>query len=265
MLASARQQFLSEYATVRAREGRGADEAAWYHELPYRDLSGALAHQWTIRARSWRYLERRILPDFARRHGVPLHILDLGAGNCWMSWRLATLGHAPVALDIFTDSRDGLRASRHYTAHTPFPVVEAEFDAIPLPDGFADLVVFNASFHYASNYERTLAEVRRVLRPQGAVIVMDTPVYKTSEEGRRMVEERKRRYQERFGFPSDAQQSVEFLDRKTLTELARQFQIRWTIHRPWYGWQWHARPAVAWLRRRRPPSRFWILVGEVLG
>jgi len=262
MLAATRRQFLDEYSAVRAAEGRGADDAAWYFELPYRDLSGRLSGQWRIRARSWRCLEQRVLPEFARKIGPALRILDLGAGTCWMSWRLANLGHSPIALDILTDPRDGLRASRHYTARTPFPVLEAEFDNIPLAAASADLAIFNASFHYSADYQRTLTEVRRVLRPEGAVVIMDTPVYKLPQHGRRMVEERKRLYQNRFGFPSDAQQSLEFLDEATLDSLGRQFGLRWSIYKPWYGWRWYGRPLKAWVQHSRPPSRFWVLVGE---
>jgi ubiquinone/menaquinone biosynthesis C-methylase UbiE len=262
VLAATRRQFLDEYSAVRAFEGRGADDAAWYFELPYRDLSGGLSEQWRIRAQSWRCLERRVLPDFARKIGPALRILDLGAGNCWMSWRLANLGHSPVAVDIFTDPRDGLRASRHYTEQTAFPVIEAEFDNIPLPAGSADLAIFNASFHYSADYERTMGEIKRVLQPAGAVVIMDTPVYRLPRHGRMMVEERKRLYKERFGFPSDAQRSVEYLDENMLDHLARRFDLHWTIYRPWYGWRWHARPLKAWLQRKRPPSRFRVLVGE---
>jgi ubiquinone/menaquinone biosynthesis C-methylase UbiE len=262
MLAATRRQFLDEYSAVRRAEGRGADDAAWYFQLPYRDLSGSLSDQWRIRARSWRCLEQRVLPDLMRKIAPALRILDLGAGNCWMSWRLANLGHSPIAMDIFTDPKDGLRASRHYTARTPFPVVEAEFDNIPLPAASADLAIFNASFHYSADYRRTLTEVRRVLQPAGAVVIMDTPVYKLPQHGVRMVAERKRRYRERFGFPSDTQRSVEYLDETMLEQLARDFSLRWTIYKPWYGWRWHARPLKAWLQRKRPPSRFRILVGE---
>ena len=30
----------------------------------------------------------------------------------------------------------------------------------------------------------------------------------------------------------------------------------------WYGWRWYVRPFAATLKRDRPPSRFWILVGK---
>ena len=58
-----------------------------------------------------------------------LDILDIGAGNGWLSNRLAQKGHRPVAVDIFTDGLDGLGAARHYGMS--FPLVEAEFDRLP--------------------------------------------------------------------------------------------------------------------------------------
>jgi len=40
---------------------------------------------------------------------------------------LAERGHRPVAVDIFTDSKDGLEAARGYGT---FPLIEAEFDRL---------------------------------------------------------------------------------------------------------------------------------------
>lgn len=114
MESAQRVQFLREYGAVRHAEGRGSDDPAYYLALPYRDLSGQNDQQWQIRGRSFRYLERVILPPLERRAERPLDILDLGAGNCWMSYRLALRKHRPVALDIFSDQRDGLGAVRHY-------------------------------------------------------------------------------------------------------------------------------------------------------
>jgi predicted RNA methylase len=46
--------------------------------------------------------------------GRPLRIADLGAGNCWLSYRLALRGHLPIAIDIQGDPLDGLGAGLHY-------------------------------------------------------------------------------------------------------------------------------------------------------
>ena len=260
MQIGSRQQFLKDYAIIRHAEGRGMDDPAYYLALPYRDLSGKNQAQWAIRGRSYGYFEQKVLPAIEHAAKRPLDILDLGAGNGWMSYRLALRGHRPAALDIFSDSQDGLRAARHYPS--AFPRIEAEFDVLPFAAASFDLAIYNSSFHYSVDYSRTLGEVRRCLRKSGCVVIMDSPVYRRREDGERMIEERHERFQRQYGFRSDAVPSREFLDEPLLEELSRQLQLEWRIWRPWYGWRWWLRPTLAKLAGRRPPSRFWILMGR---
>lgn len=245
-----RRLFLEQYGRIRAAEGRGSASESYYRALPFLDDP-----QWKIRATTFRYFTRHILP------AQPCRVLDLGAGNGWLSNRLAELGHAPVAIDIFRDLRDGLDAAGHYI--TSFPRLEAEFDNLPLAPAQFDLAVFNASIHYSADYARTLSEVRRCLRPGGRIVILDSPVYKLRAHGEAMRTERQQLFERQYGFRSEALRSIEFLDEPMLTELARELRLVWTIHRPWYGLAWHMRPVIAGLKGRRPPSRFWILEGRL--
>jgi SAM-dependent methyltransferase len=254
MLAEARRQFLEDYGRIRTAEGRGSDKGDYYRALPFADATSPNAEQWRIRSRTFRYFASRVLP------GRPLQILDLGAGNCWLSHRLAEAGHRPVAVDIFSDQRDGLRAARHYPL--PIRVVEADFDRLPFEPSSVDMAVFNASFHYSPDYARTLAEVRRCLRPEGRVVILDSPVYKHSQHGEQMRAERQDFFEREHGFRSEALGSIEFLDEPMLGDLARDLQLTWRVHKPWYGLAWMLRPWKARLAGRRPPSRFWILEGR---
>ena len=258
-------RFLEEYGAIRSAEGRGSEDPEFYLALPYRDLTGRNAGQWAMRARSYRYFERRILPGVET--GQPLDILDLGAGNGWMSYRLALHGHRPVAIDISADPRDGLGAARHYLERTPvrFARVLAELERLPFAGGQFDLAIFNSSFHYATSYHRTLRETQRCLKDSGRVVIMDTPIYRRFEHGERMREERHRDFEARYGFRSDSIPSIEFLHDAMLDELADYLFLSWRVYRPWYGLSWHLRPARARLFRRRPPSRFAILVGSFRG
>jgi ubiquinone/menaquinone biosynthesis C-methylase UbiE len=257
---SARQRFLEEYRQIRYAEGRGSDDPAYYRALPFRDLTGRNSAMWAMRAATFRYFEKRILAPLEARTHRPLDILDLGAGNCWMSYRLALRNHNPVAADIFEDGRDGLQCVRHYPY--PFGAVAAEFDRLPFPGEAFDLIVFNSSLHYSTDYEVTLPEARRCLRQDGQLVVLDSPVYRKREHGERMAAERHEQFQKEYGFRSDAIRSIEYLDEATLARLSQSLNLSWTIHRPWYGLAWHLRPLKAFLKRRRPPSRFWILVGR---
>jgi ubiquinone/menaquinone biosynthesis C-methylase UbiE len=260
MAIESRRRFLEDYRRIRHAEGRGSDDPAYYRALPYCDLTGRNSAMWRMRARTWRYFEKIVLPPVERSARRPLDILDLGAGNGWMSYRLAIRTHRPVAIDIFSDPRDGLKAARNYDAS--FPVVEAEFDRLPFPPATFDLAIYNSSIHYSTDYAATLSEARRCLRPSGIVVILDSPIYRRREHGELMAAERHADFMRRYGFRSDAVPSIEFLDQPGLRALARQLGLRWTTYRPWYGWRWHARPLKAWIARRRPPSRFWILTGR---
>jgi SAM-dependent methyltransferase len=251
--SAARNQFLDDYRRIRAAEGRGSSDAAYYRALPFEDLTGRNSGQWRIRAATFRYFVRKMLPRSSSR------VLDLGAGNCWLSYRLRELGHLPVAADIFADTSDGLRAARHYPV--PFPVTEADFNDLPFANGAFDLILYNASIHYSPDYVRTLGEARRCLRADGRVVILDSPVYAEREHGERMRAERQQLFEKQYGFRSEALKSIEFFDEAMLGELARELGIRWRIHKPWYGAAWHLRPLRAWWKNQRPPSRFWILEG----
>ncbi len=252
MLGAERQRFLDDYLRIRTAEGRGSDDPAYYLALPFQDLSGKLASQWEMRGKTYRYFASRILGS------AKLDVLDLGAGCGWMLYRLSQAGHHPVAVDILTDGRDGLRAARHYP---DFPRFEAEFDRLPFADGSFDLAVFNASVHYSADYTKTLGEARRCVKRAGRIVILDSPVYRQRLHGELMRKERRYQFLARYGTESDHIRSVEYLDLATIAALARDLKIDWRIHKPWYGFAWHSRPLKAWFKGARPPSRFWILEG----
>src|SRR5215471_19623639 len=131
---------------------------------------------------------------------------------------------------------DGLGAASHYSVHLAklFPRFRAELDRLPFTDSRFDVAIFNASFHYSEDYERTLCEVIRCLRPGGAVIIVDTPWYSRDESGLRMLTERRTAFTGSYGFASDSIESLEFLTDKRLYALEKRFAIRWEIHAPFY-------------------------------
>ena len=258
-------QFVLDYQAVRAREGRGSSGAYFYLALPYRDLTGRNAWQWKIRSRTYRCFEQTVLPVMERARPGGLDVLDIGAGNGWMSYRLALRGHRPVALDLLGNSQDGLGAARHYFNYlpAPFPRYQADMDRIPFDNGQFDLAIFNASFHYSEDYSRTLGEAIRCLRTPGQFIILDSPFYNLEECGQRMVEERREDFRRKFGFASDSIRSREFLTAKILEALARKHCVTWRILKPWHGIRWALRPLRARLAGRREPAKFYVLWGSV--
>ncbi|MGH9470852.1 MAG: class I SAM-dependent methyltransferase [Terriglobia bacterium] len=258
-------QFIEEYQAIRRDEGRGSPGAHYYLALPFKDSTGRNSWQWMIRGKSFRRLQRKILPQIERDCEGGIDTLDVGAGNCWLSYRLALRGHRPVALDLRTDDLDGLGAARHYLRFLsqPFPRFRAEMDRLPFAEAQFDLVIFNASFHYSEDYEVTLREALRCLRRPGHILLIDSPFYSNEENGRAMVAERRAAYLKKYGFPSESIPSREFLTEDLLGQLTRTQGVEWQLERPWYGVRWALRPIEAWLARRREPAKFFIAWGRV--
>ena len=252
------EKFIREYETVRHAEGRGTDDPAYYRALPYRDLSGRMTADWKIRAASFdAFLKKVVLP--LEKKTLSLSILDLGAGNGWLSNHLAQRGHIVAAVDLTANDFDGLGCYRHYDS--VFTPLQAEFDRLPFPDGTTDLLIFNASLHYSVNIHDTLKEALRVLAPAGLIVILDSPVYKNAASGAQMVREREALFLKQFGFRSDALPSENYLTYKYLDELGSTLNMRWQIITPYYGLRWALRPLKAKLLGRREPAKFHVIVG----
>jgi HemK-related putative methylase len=253
-------QFVHEYETIRHHEGRNHRKSEYYEALPFKDLSGRYTADWQIRAVSFKALISRIVTPLEARLRRPLVILDLGAGNGWLSNRLAQRGHHVAAIDLLVNTADGLGACMHYRTH--FMPIQAEFDHLPLASGQADLVIFNGSFHYSTKFEKTLAEGLRVLRPEGQIIILDSPLYHDAASGRAMVREREEYFTREVGYPSNALPSENFLTHERLRALGTALGVGWQLHEPFYGFRWAARPLRARLRHHREPARFMLINGQ---
>jgi len=247
-------RFMQDYERIREAEGRGSQNEEFYLGLPFKDVTGRNSQQWNIRARSYDYLITQVLKPLGN-HGA---VLDLGAGNCWMSFRLALAGYRPVAVDLLTNEQDGLAAAGHYQKHLPRPLprFQAEMTRLPFQGEQFDAVIFNASLHYSEDYEASLREALRCLKTGGMLIISDTPWYSREESGGQMVAERHAAFLRRYGTASDSVRSLEFLTDERLRALEERLSIKWVVYFPRYGLKWALRPILAKLRHRREPSRF---------
>ena len=253
-------RFMADYESVRRSEGRGSTSANYYRALPFKDLSGQHSSDWAIRARSFNVLVKNVLTRLQNPLERSLKILDLGAGNGWLSNRLSAQGDRVLAVDLSVNEQDGLGAWRYYE-HS-FTPIQAEFNHLPVMDRFADAVIFNASFHYSENYAETLTEALRVLSTAGRIVIMDSPVYRRGDSGEKMVVERETQFKEKYGFASDNLQSENYLTYARLDQLAGELDLTWKRITPFYGLRWILRPLMAGLLRRREPAKFHLIVGR---
>jgi SAM-dependent methyltransferase len=247
--------FFQEYARHRAAEGR-ALRGGDLRSLPYL-RKGPLARQWAVRARSFEVFASGVIEPLAARK--TLDILDLGAGNGWLSYRLACSGHRAVALDIRDDDIDGLGAAADLLAHTGGKLgrVKASFEVLPFANRSFDLAVFNASLHYATDLGAVLEEAARVTRAGGAIAILDSPFYASEREGEHMVAEKKAQAAAQFGARAGVLTSQNFIEFLTRQRLAKAIPcLSWSRHRARYPLWYETRPLLAWLKGTRRPSRF---------
>jgi hypothetical protein len=61
-------QFVSQYETVRVREGRGSTSPNFYTALPFRDLTGNNTWEWKIRCRTFLHAVKHIFSPIEATH-----------------------------------------------------------------------------------------------------------------------------------------------------------------------------------------------------
>ncbi len=250
-------RFIKEDLCDQTAQGFSSTGAEYYLALPYRDLSDHNSQQWSLRARTFRYIKRHILPRAIPSADGRLKILDLGAGTGWLSYRLALEGHSPIAVDLLTNNRNGLGAAAHYRKHltTLFPRFQTDFDTLPFVDDEFDLVIYNASFHYSENYERTLAEALRCTRANGTVLIADTPWYSDESVAQQILAERREAYATHSVLPTDTLNSLGYLTDKRLQRMEASFGIHWQIDTPSHGVQRLMRQVITRLQGDQYPAQ----------
>jgi SAM-dependent methyltransferase len=104
-------------------------------------------------------------------------VLDVGAGPGFLAAEMAAAVGADgrvLAVDPSTEMR-ALAAARHLPpGAAPVEHLEGNAIALPVPDGSVDAVTSTQVYEYVPDVPAALAEARRVLRPGGRLLVLDT-------------------------------------------------------------------------------------------
>ena len=97
--------------------------------------------------------------------------LDLGCGTGAVTERLARRRFRVSALDHSPAMIEVAKAKRH---DVPVDFRVGEITTLPYPDESFDLVTCQRVFHHVPDADKVIAEVRRVLKPQGIFYLSDS-------------------------------------------------------------------------------------------
>ncbi|HEX4790841.1 MAG TPA: class I SAM-dependent methyltransferase [Actinospica sp.] len=111
---------------------------------------------------------------FARRAAPerPLSVLDLGSGTGRFTPALAKTFGGPV---YGVEPSSAVRSvAREQSAHPAVRYLAGSANAIPLPDASVELVLLFLVWHHVPDQAAAAAEIGRVLRPGGRVLIRST-------------------------------------------------------------------------------------------
>jgi SAM-dependent methyltransferase/uncharacterized protein YbaR (Trm112 family) len=145
-------------------------QAGWDRETVLR-LPDIEHGYWYVQARSM----YQLLTTVPFRPGQS--VLDVGSNTCWASNHFAERGLEAIALDIATAELQGLYTADWYLQDrgTFFERVLGSMDEIPLASSSLDYVYCCEVLHHndAASLRRTFAEIFRVLRPGGRLLMVN--------------------------------------------------------------------------------------------
>ena len=208
------------YRRVRNKEGRIYSDQIVAH-LPVLPDDHPQKVEWLARANSAHRLLRYI-----RKLSPPLHILELGCGNGWLSHQISAIpGVCLWGLD-----RKGFeltQAARVFGSLTTGFLIADIYQPSFSSNSF-DLIILASVIQYFPDLAELIQNLRKLLTQRGEIHVLDSPFYAQGE----LISARERTlaYYASLGFPEMA----DYYFHHAPSELA-DFSVHW-LYRP-SGWQ----------------------------
>lgn len=161
------------YGRVRAIEGRLYDDAV-VRQLPFLPKGHKYAGEWRMRVDSATRLQ-----EYIAAKAKPLTILDLGCGNGWMTNRMAELAGVE-GLGMDANLLELEQAARVFAQNGRLAFAYGDVFDARIPSGAFDLIVLASSLQYFAQPSSLLARLGELLRAQGEIHILDTPLYEAA-------------------------------------------------------------------------------------
>jgi SAM-dependent methyltransferase len=165
-----------QYRAARLQEGWSPLSLDQALALPQGSPPGYHPLYWEVRRQSYNAMMEVLACDTSSPHRGP--VADLGAGTGWLAHRLAAVGYRVLAVETSLEEDFGLKEARTYLSppHPPFLPVQGDLEHPPVQRECLKFAIFNASLHYAHDLGETLRRIAGILREDGCLIILDTPL-----------------------------------------------------------------------------------------
>ncbi len=103
-------------------------------------------------------------------------VVDLGSGagfDCFLAAERVGPEGRVIGVDMTPEMLERARANARKGGYANVEFRLGEIEALPVPDSSVDVVISNCVLNLSGNRPRVLAEVRRVLKPGGRVMISD--------------------------------------------------------------------------------------------
>ncbi len=148
-------------------------------ESKHVELNKAKWDRWaaTLDRKSWRReflrnAQRKAISVVNIRPGM--HFLDIGCGTGWAVGEAAKLADGKGAFyGVDLSPKMVEKARENFRGRVEIHFLEANVEAIPLDSDFFDAVICTNSFHHYPRPDRALAEMRRLLKKGGRLVILD--------------------------------------------------------------------------------------------
>ena len=98
----------------------------------------------------------------------PAHILDMGCGTGEIAAAIDQMGYQVTACDF---AEEMIAIARRSSTSVNWVCLEPDWQALPFPDGSFDGIVASSVFEYLDDVPSVAAELSRVLRPDGVLLL----------------------------------------------------------------------------------------------
>ena len=160
-----------------------------------KELLSDLPH--SVDSRFWQ-VRKKDLEFISEKLSDNSEVLEIGSWNGWLANSLSGLGHSVTAIDYFLDDLDGLKTRNHYP-DPKWTSLNMDVEDVDLIEAKFDLVVFNRSLSYYSNFDDLLEKIKQIVKVDGVIILTGVNVVFDADGANAFYERSDEIFRERYG------------------------------------------------------------------